>query len=167
MSISAYLKLERLKGECQVKGHEEEIELLDWEWGSNLPVLLGSQARAQSYKIEIRPLTIHKYVDKTSPSLFKHCASGTAFMTGCLTLSKAIGLDSHTFDFFKLDLALAFVQSIALSKAELPVEQVAIGCGYVRMTYTPLDPRGNPLGAVVGGWDVIRNVAWDSGPARG
>jgi hypothetical protein len=36
----------------------------------------------------------------------------------------------------------------------------------MRLTYTPLDMQGNPLRAVAGEWDVIRNVAWDSGPAR-
>ncbi len=77
MTISAYLKLDGIQGECKTAGHEGEIELRDWRWGSDQLLNIGSQSTgAGAGKIRFRPLVIVKAVDTTSPTLLPRQAAG-------------------------------------------------------------------------------------------
>jgi type VI secretion system secreted protein Hcp len=161
MTISAYLKLDGIQGECKTAGHEGEIELRDWRWGSDQVLNIGSQSSGVGAgKIKLRPLVIVKAVDTTSPALFVAEASGRAFLTGHLSVLWSVGANPGAFDYLKLDLKVVAIKSIALSPAEVPVEEIEIEFGSVKMTLIPEGADGQPHDPVSGGWDAIRNVSW-------
>jgi type VI secretion system secreted protein Hcp len=162
MTINAYLKLDGIQGECQTAGHEGEIELRDWRWGSDQVLNIGSQTSgAGAGKIKFRPLAVTKAVDTTSPALFMAEASGRAFATGHLTILWSLGSSPGAFDYLKLELKVLAIKSIALSPAEVPIEEIEIEFGSVKMTLVPESAEGRPQDPVSGGWDGIRNVAWN------
>ncbi len=161
MSINAYLKLDGIQGECKTAGHEGEIELRDWRWGSDQTLSIGSQSTgAGAGKVRFRPLVVTKVVDTTSPALFMAEASGRAFLTGHLSILWSVGVNPGAFDYLKLELKVAAIKSIALSPADVPIEEIEIEAGSVKMTLIPESADGQPQDPVSGGWDAIRNRAW-------
>jgi type VI secretion system secreted protein Hcp len=162
MTSNAYLKLDGVQGESRAAGHEGEIELLDWKWGCDQSLNIGSQSSgAGAGKIKFRSLSITKLIDKSSPVLFVSAASGRAFLTGHLTVLWSVGTSPGAFDLLKLELKTAAIKSIALAQGDPPVEQVEIEFGAVKITHVPEGADGKPQDPVSGGWDAIRNVAWN------
>ena len=161
MTANAYLKLDGLQGESLTSGHEGEIELLDWTWGSDQSLNIGSQSTgAGAGKIRFRSLVVTKRIDSTSPTLFMSSANGHAYLTGHLTVLWPVGTNAGAFDFLKIDLKIAAIKSLALSQGDPPLEVVEIQFGSAKMTYIREGVDGQPQSPVIGGWDAIRNVLW-------
>ena len=161
MTISAYLKLDGIQGECKTAGHEGEIELRDWRWGSDKPSASARRAAARApARSGFARSSITKVVDTTSPALFMAEASGRAFVTGYVSILWSVGVNPGAFDYLKLELKVAAIKSIALSPADVPIEEIEIESGAIKMTLIPESADGQPQDPVSGGWDAIRNRAW-------
>ena len=76
MAVDIFIKIGDIKGESMDKAHKDEIDVLNWSWGmaqsGNMHVGGGGGAG----KVNIQDLSLTKYVDKASPNLMMHCASG-------------------------------------------------------------------------------------------
>jgi type VI protein secretion system component Hcp len=87
MASSAYLKLVdynnvQLIGPSQVEGHVNEIELIHWGWGADQLLNIGSQSSgAGAGKVTFRPLSIVKYIDKTTPCCFSAAVAASRSRT--------------------------------------------------------------------------------------
>jgi type VI secretion system secreted protein Hcp len=102
-----------LKGESELPGHEDDIEVLAWRWGVAAPTAPGS-ARATGRRVYDQ-LEIDKHIDSASTRLLNALATNEELRSVTLTLRKA-GTDEE--DFFRIVLEDARVCSSRLNSSE-------------------------------------------------
>jgi type VI secretion system secreted protein Hcp len=120
----------------------------------------SAAAGAGAGKAEFNPLTVHKAVDKASPSLFEACASGRHFTAVQLYLQQPTGTSLSTF------LAYEF-QTVAITKIdwsgsageEAPTEALTMEYGALVIAYKPTDSGGSAAQVTQGGWSRVTNTS--------
>jgi type VI secretion system secreted protein Hcp len=161
MAFDAYLKLDTVDGESTRKGFEKWIEIFSFSLGASNPATIGSGAGAGAGKVSMSALSVMKKSDATSPKLFGACCAGKHFPKASLVLNKAGG--DASVDYIKYEFTEVFVDSVQWSGAsggdDTPTESLSLAFATVHVTYTPQKADGTKGTAVIGGWDVKKNVA--------
>lgn len=153
MAIHTHLKIAGIAGESTHKGHEDEIELLWWNWGIENAARPGSGSGAGKATAHALAFT-HRY-DRASPQLAKACAQGKRLTTATLSARKA-GKGQQ--DFLTITLSNVLVTSVSVSGDDDEIgESVSLSYEKIQVAYKPQDAKGG-LGAGVGfGWDIKTN----------
>jgi type VI secretion system secreted protein Hcp len=112
-----FLALPGVKGESTEKGHKDEIELVQMSVGG---ASTGGATRTHSGEFVIK-----KSIDKSSPVLFKACATGKHFVNASLTVRKAGG---KQFDYLKFNLKDVVIATVtgAPPSGGKPAEQLTL-----------------------------------------
>jgi type VI secretion system secreted protein Hcp len=147
-----------LPGPSQVQGHLNEIELVHWGWGTDQALNIGSQTSGSGAgKVQFRPLSIVKYIDKTTPVLFQCCCGGKPFKDVILTLTQPLGKDSQTTPFFTVTMKLVAVKSITNGDALNSTETSEFEFGGAILTFVPHGADDRVRASVVNGWNRVKN----------
>ena len=91
MAVDIFIKIGDIKGESMDKAHKDEIDVLNWSWGMSQSGNMHVGGGGGAGKVNIQDLSLTKYVDKASPNLMMHCASGKHIDKVTLTVRKAGG----------------------------------------------------------------------------
>ena len=91
MAVDIFIKIGDIKGESQDKTHKDEVDVLNWSWGMSQSGNMHMGGGGGAGKVNIQDLSLTKYVDKASPNLMMHCASGKHIDKVKLTVRKAGG----------------------------------------------------------------------------
>lgn len=152
MSIDSHLKIAGVDGEATQKDHKGEIELYSWSWGVSNQAFTGGGGSGKG-KAQPSDLTIVKRMDKASPTIAKHCATGKHFTDAVLTAAKS---GDGQKDFLKVTLKEVFITNYQVSGssgADL-TESVTMSFGDIEIGYKPQDEKGGLGGEVKFGWNV-------------
>src|SRR5205823_14732724 len=132
-------------------------------WGASQHGSGGIGGGGGSGKIQVQDLTITKYVDNASPTLFKMCCDGTHIDSVILTVRKAGG--NKSLEYLTIALDTAIISSITTggtASGDRITEQVALNFSKVAMQYKPQTDKGAAAPAVSTGWDVTANTPWET-----
>lgn len=125
-----------IKGESQIKANE--IDVLSWNWGMTQSASAHVSQGASVGSADVRDLTITKYVDKTSPVLYKSCFQGTDIRPAVLTVWKSGG-GSTLIPMIKVTMdGTVFISSINTGDTmdERYIETVTFNFATVQFDYT-------------------------------
>ena len=116
---------------------------------------IGSQSSGSGAgKITFNPFSITRHVDKSSPTLFLHCASGTPFKTAKLTVTP----EGANAPFITYLMKLVAIKTIAVQGNQhggpLPLENVSFEYGGLQIKIG--DPSTGDV--TTGGWNRVKNV---------
>ena len=89
MAVDIFLHLEGIKGEAQDDKYKDDIDVLAWSWGASQSGTTHMGSGSGAGKVAVQDLSITKYIDKSSPTLFQHCANGKHITKGKLIIRKA------------------------------------------------------------------------------
>jgi type VI secretion system secreted protein Hcp len=132
------------------------IDILSFSWGVNQTSTYGpgqSGKEAKAGRADFSTLTIMKVLDKTSPFLFDHCASGDILDEVYILYDKPVG-DKQD-DYFRIYLKDALITSVQLSgNHENPTESVSFAFQAVEVAYRPEKDDGSLDGAIPKGYDL-------------
>ena len=156
-AMDIFLEIDGIEGESRTPGHEGEIEVLSWSWGMSQSGTTHRGRGGGAGKVSVQDLTIAKQVDKSTPDLYRHCATGRHAPSGTMTI-RAPGGD-EVIDFLVIDFENIIVTDIQTGgpAGEVPTETVSLNFAQFTMEYTPQDIDGSPLESVSFGWDIQRN----------
>jgi type VI secretion system secreted protein Hcp len=160
MAVDMFIKIGDVKGESTDDKHKNEIDVLSWSWGATQSGTAGIGGGGGAGKVQLQDLTITKYIDKASPTLFKMCCDGTHIGTSVLTVRKAGG---SALEYLKLTLDKAIVTSITTGGSggqDRLTENITLNFAKAKMEYTPQTEKGAGEASVIQGWDVAANKAW-------
>jgi type VI secretion system secreted protein Hcp len=161
MAFDAFLKLGDIKGESGDSKHKEEIEVLSFSYGV---VNTGSSSGGSgggSGRADLSDFTLVKRVDKSSPVLFQHCATGTHIKEATFVVRKAGG---EQLEYLKIKLADVLVSSVRPGGSSqgadtIPLEEVSLNFTQIHVDYQPQGADGKALGGPIhGGWDVKKST---------
>jgi type VI secretion system secreted protein Hcp len=173
-SFNIYLKIDpavslNVQGESTAEGHAGEIDVASFKAGILQKGVVFAGGGVSAGKAELTPLTIYKFLDKASPSLFLACATGVHFPKATLVIEtpSSIGLQAAApgrpaGEFFRIELKNVVITSVnhdastTDSEGNL-VETVTLGFTEIRWTYTPSNPNGGSGTPVTGGFNLKTN----------
>jgi len=154
MAVNAYLFVEGVSGPSTSKtGH---IDVLSFSWGVSQTSTYGAGAsgmEAKAGRADFSNLTIMKVLDKTTPLLCDHCASGDILKKVYILYDKPVGTEQQ--DYFRIYLKDALITSVQLSGSnENPTESVSFAFQAVEVAYKPEKDDGTLDAAIPKGYDL-------------
>jgi type VI secretion system secreted protein Hcp len=157
MAYDAFLKIDDVEGDVTVAGHEGEIEIMDFSFGVENPLTIGSATTgAGAGKATFDAFSITKSTDRSSPVFFKNCVTGAHFNKAVLSMRKAGG-SSQSDLFIKFTFSTVFVGKVDWAGADdggdAPEEQIDFVYGEIQIYFTDADGTVSETG-----WDITRNA---------
>ncbi len=138
MAFDAFLKLTNpdIKGESQVKGFEDQIEIQSFHWGISNNIVFGTGGGGATVgKASAQDLLLTADSSKASPKLFIALATGDNIQEGLLSLRS--GGESQT-TFATLRLTNVFVvayDQAGVGESGNPTDEFALRYGKIEFTY--------------------------------
>lgn len=158
MATDLFLELEGVSGESKDSAHAGKIELQSWSFGASQPGTMGSGGGGGAGKADFQDLSVQKFVDKSTPTLWQHLTTGNHFATGQLIQRKAGG---EKLEYFVIEFKKVFISSIATGGGdgeERLMENLTLNVEEFKISYTPQKDDGTGDAAVEFAWNIAENV---------
>ena len=157
MAVDIFLKLEGIKGESQDHKFKEEIDILAWSWGATQSGTTHTGTGSGSGKVSVQDLSITKYIDKSSPTLFQHCCNGKHISKGSLIVRKA---GEKPLEYLTIDLQDIIVTHISMGGSgseDRLTENISLNFGTFHVKYAPQTDKGGKGAEVEHKWHIAKN----------
>jgi type VI secretion system secreted protein Hcp len=158
MAVSICIKIGSIKGESQTKGHESEIDVLEWSWGLTQSASAHISTGAGSGSADVRDLTIKKYIDAASPTLLQECFFGHDHKQAVLTVLKVGG--KAPIEMVKMTMSgTVFISSVNTGHPEPNdryTETVTLNFAKVKFEYTGQNADQSKGASVSGEFDIAK-----------
>jgi type VI secretion system secreted protein Hcp len=161
MAVDMFLKIDKLDGESQDKTHKGEIQILGFSWVVAQTGTSGAGTGLGTGRSEFQDLEIRKAVDRASPVLMKHCASGEHIASADLTVRKAGGEALEYLVIHLEDLMLTSYKLGGDPQNDVVQEIIRINYTKAAIHYTPQEQSGMGGAKVSGGWNLKENAPFD------
>jgi type VI secretion system secreted protein Hcp len=132
-----FLKIDGIQGESEDKTHKDEIQILSFSWGVSNSGSGAFGSGSGSGKASVSDISLQKYVDKSTPNLWKYCFLGKTVGDAIITVRKAGG-DSPV-EYLVYNLTEVFISSVQDSGSEgggIAMESISLNFAKVEITYT-------------------------------
>jgi len=155
-----FLKLEGIEGESTSDGHAKEIQLESWSWGETNAGTHGTGGGGGSGKVSMQDFHFVMKVNKASPKLLVHCATGQHIKEATLTCRKA-GKDQQEFLKYKFtDLVISSYQTGGSGHGDVvPTDQISFNFVKIDVTYKPQKADGTLDAGTPVGYDLATQKA--------
>ena len=156
MAVDMFLKLDGIKGESKDHKHGAEIHIESFSWGLNQTGSHAVGGGGGAGKVSVHDISITKFVDKSSPALMLHCASGKHIKEGLITVRKA---GDKPLEYLKIKLEDMLVSGVQFAGhgGEQLTENVTLNFAKFKMEYQVQKPDGSGEPGGEMGWDVKAN----------
>ncbi|MGZ6691225.1 MAG: Hcp family type VI secretion system effector [Solirubrobacteraceae bacterium] len=158
VAANIFLKVDGIAGESTDSKHKEWIELASFSWDISEIESVPGPGGTRVGKVKFSEFSVAMRTNKASPVLFVAAASGKHIKTAQVSVRRAV---KDTIEYLKIKLTDVLVSSFAESAEGAQGEAdetLGFSFGALEVQYTPQDPTGKAGAAVVGGWDVTKNV---------
>lgn len=158
MAVDILLKIADVVGESVIDGHEDEIDVVNWNWGLSQSGSMHVGGGGGAGKADIGDIMISKYVDKSTPDIIRACCNGTHFSEATLLVRKA-GKDP--LDYMRITMTKVMVTSYSTDGAaggDALMENVSLNFAKMEIGYTPQTDNGTGDAEVTLIWDVEKNM---------
>jgi len=157
MAVDMFIKIGTVAGESVDASHKGEIDVLSWSWGASQSGAGHTGGGSGAGKVQIQDLTLTKYIDKASATLFKMCCAGEHLDQALLVVRKAGG---KPLEYLKITMNQVMVTSISTGGSggqDRLTENITLNFSKVKMEYTPQTDKAGGDPSVVAGWDISAN----------
>ena len=156
MAVDMFLKLDGIKGESKDHKHKDEIHIESFSWGLSQTGAHGTGGGGGAGKVSVNDISLTKHVDKSSPVLMLHCASGKHIKEGLITVRKA---GDKPVEYLKIKLTDILVSSVQFAGhgSDLLTENLTLNFSKFAVDYIEQKPDGSGEAPVTMGWDVKAN----------
>ncbi|MCO6442095.1 MAG: type VI secretion system tube protein Hcp [Nitrococcus mobilis] len=156
--FDSFLVMDEIKGESKDSTYPDAIELLSWSWGASQPGTMHAGGGGGTGKANFQDISLTKYVDKSSATLWKFLANGKHFESGKIVARKAGG---EQLEYFVVEMSKILVSSINFSGSQGEdrlIENVSLNFAGFTMSYTPQKDDGSGDAAIDFGWSIEENA---------
>jgi type VI protein secretion system component Hcp len=160
------MKLEKIKGDCQLEGYTDWITLDDVSWDiAREPKESFNKGATTDLNFgiaEAAPVSVKKAMDVSSCDLMKMATGGGIIPGKCEIHFIHSGADSQKYSkFLEIELERPVVKkwSIDGSGDERPTENIELLYNKITMAYTSLDAKGVTKTNSKVGWDLVSGKA--------
>ena len=155
MAVDYFLKIDGIQGESKDSKHKNEIDVESWSWGSTNAGQAAQGGGVGTGKVSMQDFHFVMQVNKASPLLMQHCATGEHIKQATLTCRKA-GKEQQ--EYLKIKLEDFIVSSYQTGGSggsnQVPVEQISLNFAKVSVAYAEQLETGALAGPVTKGYDL-------------
>jgi type VI secretion system secreted protein Hcp len=133
-AVDMFLAIDGVQGESTAKGHENEIDVLAWSWGTS----------SNSRQVCVQDVSVTKFVDQASPTLLMNQVEGVVYPSATLVVRKA---GESPLEYIILEFRNLNVSSLSTGGSggeDRLTENVTLNFGEVVYKYTPQKEDGRP-----------------------
>lgn len=163
MSINAHLTFEgiEIKGESPIDKHEDEIQILSWEWGMTQSGTVHNGSGFGAGKVNVQDVIINKRIDASTPDLMKFCCNGAPIKKAIISLEKAGGDKPLDYVVIELDkVMITSVEVVGEKEAEIVKERITLNFAQYKITYKKQSTdTGASEAEYEAGWNITANKA--------
>jgi type VI secretion system secreted protein Hcp len=152
------LEIDGIKGESSDQKHKDTIEISSFSWGVSQTGVHSSGGGGGAGKASFQDLHFTTPINKSSPLLFKRCATGEHIKKATLYVRKAGG-NQQDYMTIKLEdvLVSSFQETPSKNSDAVPTDQVSLNFAKISFDYQPQLSSGQLGAPVHGGWDIKAN----------
>jgi type VI secretion system secreted protein Hcp len=154
-SEGIFLSYPGIAGESKQVGHEGQIEISSFQFGSGRPVQAGSTTAGAP---SISEVTITKLSDKSTPLLFYSSLVGKAPSINPATISFSTTpavAGSKPVDYMTIKLSNPLISSYSVSSGgDRPSESISLSFTKIEMTWIPINADGTKGTAITRSYDL-------------
>lgn len=156
-AVNYFLMVEGIDGESTSAQFEGTIEIESFSWGATQSAASSGGGGSGVGKVSLSDLSVVKRVDKASPPLFLHCATGRHIPRAVLMARR----NSPNVVFLQYELSDILVSSLkdAGTEGEYPLEEVTFSYGKIVYKYVPILPTGQPGQPITVAYDTRTQTA--------
>lgn len=150
MAVNAFLQIDDLKGDCVVKGYEDQIQVSSWNWGMSNGGTSHRGGGAGRGRAEIQDFTFVHEIDPATPELMESCMRGKHFDKAVLVVRKAGGKEA--LDYLTITMEEVLVTNVSTSGVENSdgdLESVTLNFARVEIVYQGQGKDGGPKGGPI------------------
>lgn len=134
-----FVKIDGIPGESLVEAHKDEIEVLSFSMGAMQPVsgTPSSAGGATAASVRFSEISFAKFVDKSTPKLYKFCASGNHINNITFSFHRA-AKDGATVKYLEVVLTNTLISNLSASGSggeDIMIENVSLNFGAIQLTY--------------------------------
>jgi type VI secretion system secreted protein Hcp len=160
--MDVFLKLTNVTGESKDQhGHSGEVDVLAWSWGASNSGSGHVGGGMGSGKVNMQDISLTKYVDRASATIFLKLCNGTHFDEAIITVRKSGG--ETPLDYLVYKMKHVFITSYQTGGSggeDRVVETISLNFREIVCDYQEQKTDGSAEGGpVTYGWDVPGNVA--------
>lgn len=157
MAVDIFLKVDGIKGESQDKTYKDAIDILSWSWGMSQSGTFHTGGGGGAGKVAVQDLSFTHYVDKATPDLMTHCASGKHIPNAVLVVRKA---GDKPLEYLKITMTEIIVSSVHSGGShgeDRLTESVSLNFAKVKTEYAVQTKDGGkgPTGEMT--WNIATN----------
>lgn len=144
MAHDFILKLDGIKGDSTIKGHEDQIELDSFSWGVNQQGNAHTSSGAGAGKSTCHDVSLTKLADSSSTDLALACCTGKHIAKAELFIRKAGGDNEHV-KYLTIELKDVYVTNYHLSGhagGGLATESFSLNFAEIAMDHKLQDAKG-------------------------
>jgi type VI secretion system secreted protein Hcp len=156
-ALEIFLELNGINGESDHPRHKGKIEVLAWSWGASNSGTTHMGTDAGAGKASFQDISLTKWIDKSSPVLMLHLASGKHITDGKLYVARSG--DKTDFLTFDIQNILVTSQSQGGSTGEDRLtENISLNFAAFTISYQQLATDGSTIGSpVTTSWNIVEN----------
>lgn len=157
MAVDMFIKMGDIKGESIDDKHKEEIDVLAWSWGGSQSGTTHVSTGGGAGKVNVQDVSLTKWVDKASPVLFMHMATGKHIPECLLVVRKAGGTP---LEYIKLTMKDCIITSLSTGGSggeDRLTENISINFAQFKLEYVPQNKDGTALPVVQMAYDIAAN----------
>ena len=163
MAIDCFLYLDNnIVGESQDDKHRDWIDILSWDWGMVQSGTTHQGGGGGGGKVDVRDITISKYVDKATHDLIARCCSGAHIKRGQLVVRKSGG--QAPVDYLKIDMEDIIISTYNTGGSKDGLDRVqetlTLNMRRFQVTYTFQEQSGAAGPESMAGWEIAENKTW-------
>jgi type VI secretion system secreted protein Hcp len=158
MSVDMFLKVEGATGESADANHKEWIDIASFSWGASQASKMETGGGGGAGKVSFNDLHIDANMDKATPAILKHCATGKHLGEVRVSICKAGGSQVEYSTIVLKEVIVTMVQFSGVGNEQVRVSY-SFQAAKVEQHYWLQTEQGSKGAESQMGWDVKENKA--------
>ena len=151
-----FLYLEGIEGESIGLDHENEIDVLSWSWQMSSSSAMHVGGGGGVGEVIVRPMVIHKQIDKSSPLISLSLLKGSPIPEAVLTIRKA---GENPINIARITMKNVWIIHHSVEgEGTMVSEKVALAFGSICYQYTPQNIDGSTGAVIEKCWNLETKV---------
>jgi|SRR4026208_415962 type VI secretion system secreted protein Hcp len=158
MASDIFAKIGDIKGESFDDKHKDEIDVMSYSWGVSQTGTMAFGGGGGAGKAQFNDFNFTTNTNKSSPLLFKACATGEHIKEATITVRKAGNESKQDYLILKMtDVMISSYNPSASSGGDRPTESVSMAFAKIEFTYKAQKADGSLDAGITTGWDLKAN----------
>ena len=157
MAIDMFMRVDGATGESKDSKHKNWTDITSFSWGASQPGNMGVGGGGGAGKVNFNDLHINALIDKSTPAILKHCASGKHLNKIEVSVCKAGGEQIEYTRITLEDVLVTAVQYTGAGGDDTVGVSYAFQAAKVKQQYWEQSDKGGKGAESQAGWNIKEN----------